>query len=65
MNKCVRDNCNRPVRAKGYCINHYSTWYQQEKRAAGIKDSRFSDSDWTAETYEDYWQFVKRELKIK
>lgn len=64
MAECKRDGCVKPVRANGWCMSHNSTWYQQQRRAAGIKNTRFSDSDWTEETYADFWEFVKKELKL-
>lgn len=61
---CKREGCEKPVRAKGYCINHYSTWYQAEKKAAGYETTRSLQGNWTKADYEDYWNWVVKELKI-
>ena len=26
--KCSKDGCKRPYRAKGYCVTHYKQWRQ-------------------------------------
>lgn len=61
---CQREGCDKPVRAKGWCINHYSTWHNQQKREQGEGYIDARRIGWTPEMYDDYWTWVKKELKI-
>jgi hypothetical protein len=47
---CVEDGCDRPYKARNMCEPHYDRW---------IRDGEREDLD-----FDDYWEFVKRELKI-
>jgi hypothetical protein len=48
--KCSADDCENPSRARGMCTTHYDRF---------LRGSDVEDID-----YEDFWQFVKRELEI-
>lgn len=40
-NECSVENCNRPIRAKGFCHEHY----QQDRYYGGIKRTKFDPND--------------------
>lgn len=64
---CKEPGCEKKVRARGLCINHYSTWYVKARSANGnpLPDRTWrASTDWTKEDYEDFWQFVKKEVGI-
>jgi hypothetical protein len=48
--KCSEGDCEKPSRAKGMCTTHY--------------DRYLRGSELEIEDYEDFWQFVKREVGI-
>jgi hypothetical protein len=47
---CSEDDCERPSRAKGMCTTHY--------------DRYLRGSELEIEDYQDFWEFVKREVGI-
>jgi hypothetical protein len=64
---CLREGCEKPVRAMGYCNGHYSKFKQDRNAARGIKRINYratSKLEWTPEELEGLWEFVKKELKI-
>lgn len=61
---CVKEGCNNPVRARGYCINHYSAFRAREAKAEGKQHLDLRRVSFTQEEMEDYWQFVKKELNL-
>ena len=64
---CIREGCEKKVKAKGYCVGHYSAFRDAQYRAAGKQkiDYRAIDRlEWTQEDLEGLWEFVKKELKI-
>lgn len=48
--QCSEAECDRPSRARGMCHKHYDRVLRSES---------LDDID-----YEDFWRFVKKELKI-
>lgn len=48
-NPCSEADCQKPVQALGFCWAHYSAFRKYE--------SKINDP-------EDFWQFVKKELRI-
>jgi hypothetical protein len=64
---CNREGCEKPVRAMGYCVSHYSKYKHDRNLAMGKPRINYRAERtivWTAEEYQDYWQWVKKELKI-
>ena len=55
---CMDSECDRRVHARGKCYKHYVAMIR-----TGESDS-FRGIAWTEQDYEDYWMWVKRELKI-
>jgi hypothetical protein len=53
---CSIPNCGKPHRGRGYCANHYTQAYQRDKDALMSEGDNFD--------YEDFWLFVKQELKL-
>lgn len=47
---CIEEGCQKPSRARGMCHAHYSNFL----RGADVE----------IEDYNDFWEFVKKELKI-
>lgn len=60
---CSKPGCDKPVRARGYCINHYGAATLEARKEAGFvpTDRR---KTFTEDELEDYWQFVKKELNL-
>lgn len=56
---CSQLGCEKEAVAHGLCKSHYMVWYR-ENRATGDALDKF----WNEARYEDYWNFVKEELKI-
>jgi hypothetical protein len=48
--KCIEDDCEKPSRAKGMCTTHY--------------DRYLRGSEMEIEDYQDFWEFVKKEVGI-
>ena len=48
--------CEKPVRARGLCIGHYSLWRRGNEVARPYTKA---DID-----YDEFWLFVKKELRI-
>lgn len=64
---CNREGCQKPVRAMGYCVSHYSKYKHDRNAALGkprVDYRAERKMDWTEEELEGLWQFVKKELKI-
>jgi hypothetical protein len=64
---CLREGCEKPVKAKGFCVGHYSKYKLDRNKALGKPriDHRALDRlEWTEEDLEGLWEFVKKELKI-
>jgi hypothetical protein len=40
MKLCSRDNCKRPVKARGMCDSHYNTWHRKLTTKLGFTDSK-------------------------
>ena len=49
---CVASNCQKPARARELCHAHYSAWL-------------ISTSEKNVIDYDDFWEFVKKQLKIE
>jgi hypothetical protein len=49
---CVATNCQKPARARQLCHAHYSAWL-------------ISTSEKNVIDYDDFWEFVKKQLKIE
>jgi hypothetical protein len=47
---CVEDGCDRPYKARDMCEPHYDRW---------LRDGEDENID-----FDDFWEFVKIELKI-
>lgn len=47
---CIEDGCEKPYKARGMCESHYQRW---------LDDGEREDLD-----FDDFWEFVKIELKI-
>lgn len=64
--KCSKPGCEKLHRARGFCINHYGAATLEARKASGYVpvDLRRSSANWSEADYEDYWQFVKREVGI-
>jgi hypothetical protein len=60
---CSKPGCEKPVRARGFCINHYSSATLELR-----KENGFVPSDrrkvFTPDELEDYWLWVKKELNL-
>lgn len=64
---CLREGCEKPLKAHGYCKSHYHKFRYDRARAEGkpIIDYRAHNKlDWTKEELDGLWEFVKKELKI-
>jgi hypothetical protein len=64
---CNREGCEKPVRAMGYCQGHYSKFKHDRNKAMGKPRINYRAErtiEWTEEELENFWQFVKKELKI-
>jgi hypothetical protein len=64
---CNREGCQKPVRAMGYCVSHYSKYKHDRNAALGKPRVNYRAERtvvWTKEELENFWQFVKKELKI-
>jgi len=61
---CRKPGCEKPIRARGYCINHYSAFREREKIAEGNRRIDLRREQFTKEELEDFWQFVKKELNL-
>ena len=63
---CSKPGCDKPVRARGFCINHYGAATLEARKASGYVpvDLRRSTSNWSEADYEDFWQFVKKEVGL-
>jgi hypothetical protein len=64
---CAREGCEKPVKAKGFCVGHYSKYKLDRNKALGKPriDYRALDRlEWTEEDLEGLWEFVKKELNI-
>jgi hypothetical protein len=48
---CSKDDCAKPARSRGMCEAHYSAFLEATSDKYGID-------------YDDYWEFVKKQLKI-
>jgi hypothetical protein len=48
--KCIEENCDKPSRARQMCHAHY--------------DQYLRGSEVEIEDYQDFWEFVKREVGI-
>jgi hypothetical protein len=48
---CVAQDCSKPARARKMCHAHYSAWLTATEEKNVID-------------YDDYWEFVKKQLKI-
>ena len=49
---CVAGSCDKPARARQLCHAHYSAWL-------------ISTSEKNVIDYDDFWEFVKKQLKIE
>jgi hypothetical protein len=60
---CSKPGCDKQVRAKGFCINHYSAATLEARKEAGYvpTDRR---KIITEQELEDFWQFVKKEIGL-
>jgi hypothetical protein len=64
---CSREGCEKPSRALGYCVGHYSKFKSDRMKEQGKKPIDYralNRLEWTEEELEGLWQFVKKELKI-
>ena len=64
---CSREGCEKPSRALGLCVGHYSQFRHDRNLAQGkprINYRALDRLEWTEEELEGLWQFVKKELKI-
>jgi predicted oxidoreductase (fatty acid repression mutant protein) len=64
---CNREGCQKPVRAMGYCVSHYSKYKHDRNAALGKPRINYRAERtvvWTKDELENFWQFVKKELKI-
>ena len=64
---CNREGCQKPVRAMGFCVSHYSKYKHDCNAALGKPRINYRAERtvvWTKEELENFWQFVKKELKI-
>jgi hypothetical protein len=48
---CVAEDCSKPARARQMCHAHYSAWL-------------ISTNEKNVIDYDDFWEFVKKQLKI-
>jgi hypothetical protein len=48
---CISENCSKPARARKMCHAHYSAWLLETNEKNVID-------------YDDFWEFVKKQLKI-
>jgi hypothetical protein len=48
---CSDESCTSPARSRGMCHKHYSAWL-------------VATSEKNVIDYDDFWEFVKKELKI-
>jgi hypothetical protein len=53
---CKIIGCSNPHRGRGYCATHYTQLYQRDREALMSEEDNFD--------YEDFWLFVKQELKL-
>lgn len=63
--KCLRNDCNRPAKIKGYCAKHYSLFRQRgapytlnEIMIAPLKSDSLKRSDMTIEQRQQLARFV-------
>jgi predicted oxidoreductase (fatty acid repression mutant protein) len=64
---CNREGCQKPVRAMGYCVSHYSKYKHDRNATLGKPRINYRAERtvvWTKDELENFWQFVKKELKI-
>jgi hypothetical protein len=61
---CSKPGCTKPMRARGYCVNHYSAFRAKELAANGNERVDLRRLGWDESEYESYWLWVKRELEI-
>lgn len=62
---CSKPGCDKPVRARGFCINHYSHATMELRKANGyVPPLDLRRVSFTPEEMEDYWQWVKKELNL-
>ena len=60
---CNKPGCDKPVRARGFCINHYGAATLEARKEAGFVPTDRRKA-FTEDELEDYWQFVKKELNL-
>lgn len=60
---CSKPGCEKPVRAMGFCVGHYSAATIERRKEQGYvpTDRR---KTFTEDELEDYWLWVKKELKL-
>lgn len=61
--KCVVFDCNFLNNARGMCKTHYGQWLRENKDAL-LRPAPMVVGDLSKEELEDYWQFVKKELRL-
>ena len=61
--KCSEADCERSVHGKGLCQKHYMRQYEKTRNAR--LDANQLRRDYQNIDYNDFWEWTKKELKIK
>lgn len=61
--KCVVFDCNFLNNARGMCKTHYGQWLRENKSTVS-NVPRWVFAELTNAEKEDYWQWVKKELRL-
>ncbi len=63
--KCVNLQCDKPQHAKSLCRSHYEALhYNRWKQARRLRERELRASENSAIDPDDFWEWVKVELKI-
>jgi hypothetical protein len=60
---CIMLGCEYLNNARGMCRTHYGQWLRENKDAL-LRPAPMVVGEMTDEQKEDYWQFVRKELKL-